>query len=139
MHLVFDIAAVALAHVAHHLGKHIFQRVVAHLAAMLARCLNGLIAVVANVEGGAVEVAAVLRCIAVFLAQGSHILLRPHDARYDDFMQWNALHLQTVVKVAADVLQQNGSAGHEIGNAVAQAVDIEIGIGTHIDEQLLAL
>ena len=70
LHLVFHKAAVLLAHIVEHLAEHPFQCVVAHFATLRTfGVFHGLVAVVAHIEGGAVEVAAILGGIAVVSAK----------------------------------------------------------------------
>ena len=58
LNLVLDIATVLLAHVAEHFGEHPLERIVLNLTAMRAfGILDGLVAVIADVERGAVEMA----------------------------------------------------------------------------------
>ena len=76
-HLILNITALLLAHVSQHFGEHPLQSIVAHLTTMRAiRILNGLVTVVADVEGGAIKVARVLCCISVAPTEFGHILLR---------------------------------------------------------------
>ena len=77
LHLIFDIAASRLTHIAQHLGEHPFQRVVAHHPSRRAVWIfHRLIAVVANIEGSAIEMTRVLGGIAVTATELHHVLLR---------------------------------------------------------------
>ena len=54
-HLVLDVTAALISHIAQHLTEHPFQRVVTHLTTGWAfGILDRLIAVIADVESGAV-------------------------------------------------------------------------------------
>ena len=58
LYLIFHVAATGLSHVAEHFGEYPFQGVVGNLAKLgSVRILNGLVTVVADVEGGAVKMA----------------------------------------------------------------------------------
>ena len=118
LHLIFDIAAALFPHIAQHLGEHPFQRIVANLATRRPiGVLHRLIAVVADIESGAVEVARVLCGIAITAAQLHDIILRTEHAGDNDLVEGNALHIETVEESLSDVLQQHGSMRHEIGYA----------------------
>jgi hypothetical protein len=54
LHLVLNIAPSLLAHIVQHLCQYPFQRIVLNHPAFLAWRLNGLVTIVADVEGGAV-------------------------------------------------------------------------------------
>ena len=55
-HLILNITALLLAHVSQHFGEHPLQRIVAYFTTMRAiRILNGLVTVVADVEGGGAD------------------------------------------------------------------------------------
>src|SRR3712207_4560075 len=69
MHLILDVTSSGLPHIAQHLSEYVFERVVAYLPAMLSRGLHGAITVVAHVEGGAIEVTAVLGGVTIMSAQ----------------------------------------------------------------------
>jgi len=133
--LVLDVAAILFAQITQHLGEYPLQRVVAHLAATGAiGVLDRLVSVVADVEGSAVEVAGILRGISVAPTELRHILLRTEHAGNDDLMQGHALDIETVEECLADVLQQHGGTGHEVGNARIERIDVVIGIRTNIDQ-----
>jgi len=59
LHFVFDIAALLATDVAKHLAEHPLQGVIANITS------HGVVAVVADVEGGAVKMARVLSSILV--------------------------------------------------------------------------
>ena len=102
LHLVFYIATLCLAHVAQHLAEHPLQRVVAHGAAP--GSLGGadsLIAVIADVEGGAVEVAGVLGGVGVARAQFLNVAARAQHAGNDYLVQGYALYLEAVIEGTA--------------------------------------
>ena len=139
LHLVFDVAAFLFSQVAQHLGEHPFQRVVAHLTTMRAvRILNRLVAVVADVESGAVEMTGVLRRIAVAPTKLRHILLRTKHAGDDNLMQRHALDVEAVEERLADVLQQYGGTRHKIRNAGIKRIDMVIRVGTDVDQLAFA-
>ena len=139
LHFVFDVAAALFTHIAQHLGEHPLQRVVAHHAARGAvGILNRLIAVITDVEGGAVEMAGVLGGIAVAPAELHHIVLRAQHARDDEFMEGHTFHVEAVEERLTDILQKHGGPGHQIRNAGVERIDVIIRIGTHIDELTLA-
>ena len=54
LHLVLNIASALLAHIVQHLGQYPFQRVVLNLSAFLTWRLNGLVTIVADIEGGTI-------------------------------------------------------------------------------------
>lgn len=135
VYLVLYQAAAVGAHVVEHLAENPFQRVVAHAAACRSvGVVHGLVAVVAYVECGAVEVATVLCGVAVVSAQLVHVLLAAQHARHYDFVQWYAFHLQAVEEAAPYVLKQHRGTRHEVGNAVAQLVYMEVHVAAHVDE-----
>ena len=135
LHLIFDIATARLAHVTQHLGEHPLQRIVAHQATRRPiGILNGLVTVVADIEGSAIEMAGVLCGIAVTTTELGHIVLRTQYTGDDDLMEGYALHIEAVEEGLTYILQQHGSMGHEIGNARIEGIDVVIGIGTHIDQ-----
>jgi len=138
--LVLDIAAAGLAHVAHDLGEHPFEGVVAHGATGRAfGVLDSDIAVVADVDGGAVEVAGVLGGIAVEAAQTGDIFLGAQDAGDDELMEGEALDVEAIEEGSAHILQEEGGTGNEIGDALTEGVDMVIGGGSDIDELALTL
>ena len=86
LHLILNVASLGLTHVAQHLAEHPLEGVVAHGAALRpfgwADCL---IAVIADVEGGAVEVAGVLGGVGVARAQFLNVAARAQHAG-DDYL-----------------------------------------------------
>ena len=82
--------------------------------------------------------AAVLRGVAVAIAQFFNVGLASQDAGNNDFVQWYALDLKTVEKVSADVLQQYRRSWHEVGYAVTQSVYMEVGVAAYVDQLFLA-
>ena len=139
LHLVLDIATARLPHVAQHFGEHPLQRVVAHLTARRPiGILDGLVTVVAYIEGSAIEMAGVLSGIAVATTELGHIVLRTEHTRNDDLMERYALHIETVEESLTNILQQYSSMGHEIGNTRIEGIDMIIRIGTHIDQLTLS-
>ena len=76
LNLVLNETTLLLAHIAEHLREHPLQRVVAHLsAARSVGVLNGVVAVVADVERSALEMARVLGGVRVTAAQFLHICI----------------------------------------------------------------
>ena len=65
--LILYIASLFLTHIAKHFGQNIFQRIVAHGTSLLTGRLHGLVAVVTDIEGGTIEMAAVLCGITIIL------------------------------------------------------------------------
>ena len=68
--LVLNETALLVAEIAQHFRKYPLQRIVAHLTSTY-----GMIAVVTDVEGSAIEVTGVLGGIAITTAQFGHIIL----------------------------------------------------------------
>ena len=135
LHLVFDVAALLLAHITEHLTEHPLQRIVAHHAATRPiGILHRLIAVVADIERRAVEMAGVLGGITVTATQLCDIVLRTEHAGDNQLVEGHTLHIETVEERLADVLQQDGSSRHEIWDARLERIDMEIRIGTNIDQ-----
>ena len=139
-HFVFDVAAALLPDVAQHLAQHPLECIAPdRLALGPSRRGDGGEAVVADVEGGAEEVATLLRGIAVAALQAGYVVLRPEHTRHDNPVQGYSLHIQAVEIAAADVGEQVGSPGHEVRDAVGHAiVQVVEGIGSDIDKLLPA-
>jgi hypothetical protein len=53
-------------------------------------------------------------------------------------MQGHTLDVEAIEEGLADVLEQDGSTRHEIGNARIERIDVEIGVRPNIDEFTLA-
>ena len=104
---VFYPAAVVLPHVAQHFAQYPFQRVVAHHAAAFAWGFYCLVAVVGNVKGGAIHVAAVLCGVGISFAEMGHILLATQHAGHDNLVERHSLGLKAVEEGAAYVLQEH--------------------------------
>ena len=104
---VFYPAAVVLPHVAQHFAQYPFQRVVAHHAAALAWGFYCLVAVVGDVKGGAIHVAAVLCGVGISFAEMGHILLATQHAGHDNLVERHSLGLKAVEEGAAYVLQEH--------------------------------
>ncbi len=102
-------AATLTALVAQHLGEDVFERIVAHLTT------DGLVAVVADIESGAIEMAALFGGISVNTAQTGHIVHGTQHTGHNELVKGNALYVETVVEGFADVVKQNGSTRHQIG------------------------
>lgn len=133
LYLVLDVAAFLFAHVAQHLGKHPFQSVVAHLAAY------GMVTVVTNVERSAIQVAGVLRGIAVMPTELYHIVPGTQDTGDYQLVQRNALGIETVEKGLPDVLQEHCGTRHKIRYGAIHAVNMIVGTDTDVHQFLLPL
>ena len=129
---VLNKGTILLANVAEHLREYPLQRVVAHLTA------NSMIAVIADIEGGAVKVARVVGGIAVVALQTGHIVLGAQDAGNDELVQGHPLHIEAVVECLTDILEQHGSAWHQIGNGAVEFVDMIVGTLADIHQFFLA-
>ena len=68
-----------------------------------------------------------------------HIILTTHHTGNYHFVQRNPLVLKAVEKISADILQKDRSPGHKKWLAVAQSVNIEIGIAANVDKPVLPL
>ena len=135
LHFILDVAAARLAHVTQHLGEHPFQRVVAHLTTRRSvRVLDRLVTIVTDIEGGAIEVAGVLCGVAVATTEFHNIVLRTEHTSDDDLMEGHTLDVEAIEKRLSDVLQQYGSTRHLIGYAGIEGIDMEIRIGTYINQ-----
>ena len=97
LYLIFNIAPTLLTHIVQYFSQHPFQRIVLHHPAFLTWRLDSLVTIIADVEGGAVEMTAVLGGVPVIIPQFRHIFLCAEDTRHDELMQGNTLDLQTVV------------------------------------------
>ena len=115
---VFDVAAAFLALVAQDFGKDVLEGVVAN-----GSC-DGMIAVVADVEGGAKEVARAFGGIGVVALQLGDVVDGAQHAGDNQLVERYALIIQAVVECLSDVLQQDGSTRHQIGYGVGEAVDM---------------
>ena len=105
LHFILDIATLLLTHVAQYLTEYPLQRIALYLTTTGSIwVLHRLIAVIANIEGGAIEVAGVLRCITVTTAQFHHIVLRTEHAGDNQLMQGHSLHIKTVEEGPAYIL-----------------------------------
>ena len=98
---VLDVAQLLLADITQHFAQHPFQGVVLHGSTLGTvwrrdRCIT----VVADVERGAEAMAALLGSVSIALCQSGHIVFRPQDARYDDFVQRDAFYVEAVELVA---------------------------------------
>lgn len=139
LYLVLDIATIPFAHIAEHLAEYPFQRIVAyHAARWTVGVLNRLIAIVADIEGSTIEMARLLGGIAVTTAKLHYILLRTKHAGDNQFVERNALHIETIEEGLTDVLQQYGSTRHEVRDARIEGINMVIGIGTNVHELTLA-
>ena len=116
-YLVLDIATALLSQVAQHFGEHKLQLVAGYLAGGV----DGKILVVVDVEGGAIEVARLLGGIFVGASQAHYVGLGAQYATDNHEVERQPFRLKAVEEVASDVLQQQGSVGHEIGDAGIEA------------------
>ena len=57
VHLILHQATVSPPHISQHLAEYPFQGVVAHLTPRLAHRLHGLVTIVTNIKGSAIEMA----------------------------------------------------------------------------------
>ena len=130
---ILDIGTLSAADIAEHLREHPLQRVVAHLL------LYGVIAVVADVEGGAIEVARVVGGIAIMALQSGHIVLGAQNAGNDELIEGHTLHVEAVVEGLANVLQEHGGTGHEVRNGAVELVDMIVRTLADIHQIVLAL
>ena len=118
LHFVLDVATSRLTHIAQNFGEYPLQRVITHLATTRPiGVLDSLVAVVADIKGGAVEMAGVLCGIAIATAQLHHVLLRPQHTGDNDLMKGHTFHVKTVEEGLSDVLQQHRGTWHQIGYA----------------------
>ena len=115
---VLDVAAAFLALVAQDFGKDVLEGVVAN-----GSC-DGMIAVVADVEGGAKEVARAFGGVRIMALQLGYVVHGAQHAGNDELVERYAFIIQAVVECLSDVLQQDGSTRHQIGNGVGEAVDM---------------
>ena len=106
-HLVFHIAATVVAHVAQHFGEHPFQRVVAYGTARggIGR-RDGDVAVVADIDGGAEEMAGVFGGIAVACLQMRDVVACAQRTGDDNLMEGDAFHIQRIEEIPADVIEK---------------------------------
>jgi hypothetical protein len=94
LHLILDVAALPLPHIAQHLGEYELQRVVAHLITRRpVGVLHRFIAVVADIEGGAIQMAGVLRGVAVDIAQPLYVLLRAQHTGNNQPVQGHTFYI----------------------------------------------
>ena len=88
LHLVLDKAATLFAHVTKHLAEHKLQRVVADTTATgTGGVFHRLIAVIADVERRAIEMAGVFGGIAIEAAQPCHVILRTEHTGDDETVE----------------------------------------------------
>ena len=137
LYFIFNIAPSLLPHLVQHFRQDPLQRVVLYHPAFFTWRLHGLVPVVTDIEGCAIQMTGILCGIPVVVAQLSHILLGAQDTRDDELMERDALDLQTVIISPADIIQENGSAGNEIGNASVEHIYMIIRRGCHIDQFFL--
>ena len=125
---VLDVAAAFLTLVAEHFGEYPLEGVVT----------NGLgdrvIAVVADVEGGAEEVARAVGGILVMALQLCHIVHAAQHAGDDELVEGHALDIEAVVEGLPDVLQQKGSTGNEVRNGAGETVNMIVRALADVDE-----
>ena len=130
---VLDITTTFLALVTQHLRKNPLQGIIAHGA------FNGMIAVVADIKSGAKEVARTLGSILVMALQTGNIVLGAQHTGNDELLKGDTLDIKAIVESLTDVLQQQSSTRHQIGNATTETIDMPIGTLTNVDKFLFAL
>lgn len=96
---VLNIAAAFLALVAQHLGEYPLEGVVTNGFG------NRVIAIVADVKGGAEEMARTVSSILVMSLQLRHIVHAAQHTGDDELVEGNALDIETVVESLSDVLE----------------------------------
>ena len=140
LHLIFDVATILLAHVAQHLREYPLQRIVAHHTTTGAIwILHRLVAVIADIESGAIKMTGILRSITITPTEFHHILLRAEHAGNNDLMQRHTLYVETIEECLPNILQQYGCTRHEIGYARIKRINVVIRVGSHINEFAFAL
>lgn len=115
---MLNIAASLSAKFIKNLAQYPFQRVVAY------RTCDGIVLIVGYIESRAVEVTAVLGGVVIVPAQSLHVLFRPQDTRDEEFVQWDALYLKTVHKVAGNVLKQDGGTRYKVRDAAVEPLHV---------------
>ena len=121
LYLIFNIASALFSQVVQHLAQYEFQCVVAHLAALLTVWRTyGLVAVVADVEGRAIEMTRIFSSISIVVSQFLHVALASRNARNYRLVKWYALYLQAVEIVSAYVVQQLCGSRHRGGDSDTQ-------------------
>ena len=140
LHLIFDITTILVAEVTQHLTQYPFQTVVTNLSAgrPFGR-FHRLVAVIADVDRCAIQVATVIRSIEIATAQTFHITLGAGDTGDDNLVERDILHIEAVEERLADVVEQNGRTRHEIWNAGGEIIDMEIGVAAHVNQFLLSM
>lgn len=125
--LILHQTAVVLPKIIKYLSQYPFQRIIPHRPPTGSiGIFYRFIAIVAKVESGAIAMATVLGGVGIMTTKLLHVVLAAHHTGDNHLMKRDSLMLKTVEEVAADVLQQDGSTGNEIGLAVAQTIDVEI-------------
>ena len=130
---IFDVATTLLTLVAKHLGEHPLQGIVAHLAA------DRLVTVVADVEGGAEEVAGAVGGVLVVALQTGDVVHRAQHAGDDKLIEGHSLDIKAIVESLSDVLEQDGGTWHEVRNAAGEAVNVVVRTLADIDQFLLTV
>ena len=130
---VLHVAAAFLALVAQHLGEYPLEGVVAYWLC------DGVVAVVADVEGGAEEVARTVGGILVVTLQPSHIVHGAKHAGDNELVEGNSLGIETVEEGLSDVVQKHGGTGYKVGNGAGETVDVVVGTLSNVDEFLLTM
>ena len=77
-------------------------------------------------------------CILVETTQTSNIFLRSQHTRYNETMQGNTFHLQTIKECLSNILQENSRMRHKIRNALMERVYMIEWIATDINQLTLA-
>ena len=135
VNFVFHVAGAQLSQVAQHLCENVFDQWRPHLTLLVAFGVdNAIEAVVADVEGGAKAMAAVFGSIDIHASQFFHVMLRAQHRSDKQFIDREALHAERVGEVACNLVEQACCPWHEIGRAVAEAVDAIERIVADIDQ-----
>ena len=139
--LVFHITAPLGAAITEHLAQHPLECVVAYSPALgSCRVIHGIITIVGNIESGAIAMTTLLAGIAIVSAQSLHVLLGSQHARYNDPVQRNTLHVQTVHECPAYVTEQQTGSGNQIRYALRHTgIYIIIGAHSHIHQFILSV
>ena len=113
-----------------HLPEHQFQVILVHI---IVGARNLVIAIVGDVESGAVAVAGLIGGVDIPASlQQSHILLRPQNARYVESVVWQSVASEDVRPLFAYRFQLRRRFGNKVRNRVGQRIDdIVFGILHH--------
>ena len=132
---VFHVAGATVAKILENLGENPFEGVVTSLTNFgCSRFLNGVIFIVTDVEGGAIEMAAIVGCIAIMLAQAEDVIFGACHRSDDDLTGIDALHILRIQKVAGYHRKQKLGSGYEIGNGIIKFLDVIVGVVANINQ-----